>query len=112
MPKERVKEIKCGAENEDPETAPPGDPYHIQPPNPDTIVDANTCLLTEACYSCLLKGSTSDQQIQRQILPANIGLTIGSPMKELEKGPKEEQQYDSSVPLELPGTKPPTKEYT
>ena len=29
-----------------PETAPPGDPSHIQSSNPDTIVDANKCLLT------------------------------------------------------------------
>jgi hypothetical protein len=31
-----------------PVTVPPGDPSHIQPPNPDTIVDANKCLLTGA----------------------------------------------------------------
>jgi hypothetical protein len=31
-----------------PETAPPGDPLHIQPPNPDTIVDAHKSLLTGA----------------------------------------------------------------
>jgi hypothetical protein len=29
-----------------PKIAPPGDPYHIQLPNPDTIVDAKKCLLT------------------------------------------------------------------
>jgi hypothetical protein len=29
-------------------TAPPGDPYHMQPPNPDTIADAKKCLLTGA----------------------------------------------------------------
>jgi hypothetical protein len=34
---------KCGAE-----TAPPGDPSHIQTPNPDTIVDAKKYLLTRA----------------------------------------------------------------
>ena len=27
------------------ETAPPGDPSHIQPPNPDVIADAGKCLL-------------------------------------------------------------------
>jgi hypothetical protein len=32
--------------NDHPETAPPGDPFHKQPPNPDTIADANKCLLT------------------------------------------------------------------
>jgi hypothetical protein len=40
---------KCGAETEGkvhPENAPLGNPSHIQSPNPDTIVDANKCLLT------------------------------------------------------------------
>jgi hypothetical protein len=44
-------ETKCGAETEGtnhPETASPGDPSHIQLPNPDTIVDANKCLLIGA----------------------------------------------------------------
>jgi hypothetical protein len=31
-----------------PETAPLGDPSHKQPPNPDTIADANKSLLTGA----------------------------------------------------------------
>jgi hypothetical protein len=31
-----------------PEPAPPGDPSHIQTPNPDTIADAKKCLLTGA----------------------------------------------------------------
>ena len=47
-PMEGVTETKCGAETEGmnyyPETAPPGDPSHIQSPNPDTTVDANKCL--------------------------------------------------------------------
>ena len=41
---EGVTETKLGAEIE--ETAPTGDPY-TQLTNPDTIVDANKCLLTE-----------------------------------------------------------------
>jgi hypothetical protein len=53
-----------------PETAPPGDPSHIQSPNPDTIVDANKCLLTGAWYSCLLRGSASAWQIQKWMLTA------------------------------------------
>jgi hypothetical protein len=32
--------------NDHPKTAPPGDPSHIQPPNTDSIVDANKSLLT------------------------------------------------------------------
>ena len=35
-----------------PETAPPGDPAHIQPPNSD-----KKFMLTGAGYSCLLRGS-------------------------------------------------------
>jgi hypothetical protein len=31
-----------------PETAPPGDPSHIQTPNPDTIVDVKKYVLTGA----------------------------------------------------------------
>jgi hypothetical protein len=54
-----------------PETAPPGDPSHIQSPNPDTIVEANKCLLTRAYYSCLLRGSDRAWQIQWQMLTAN-----------------------------------------
>ena len=30
------------------ETAPPGDPFHIQTQNPDTIADAKKCFLTGA----------------------------------------------------------------
>jgi hypothetical protein len=54
-----------------PETAPPGDPSHIQSPKPDTIVDANKCLLTGAWYSCLLRSSASAWQIQRWMLSVN-----------------------------------------
>ena len=36
-----------------PVTVPPGDPPHIQPPNPHTILDAKNSLLTGALYSCL-----------------------------------------------------------
>ena len=44
-------EIKCGAETIRiglPETAPPGNPPHIQPLNHVAIVDAGKCLLTKA----------------------------------------------------------------
>jgi hypothetical protein len=33
--------------------------YHIQPPNPDSTVDANKSLLAGSWYSCLLRGSAS-----------------------------------------------------
>jgi hypothetical protein len=47
------------------ETAPPGEPSHIQSPYPDSIVDANKCLLTGTWYSCLLRGSASAWQIKK-----------------------------------------------
>ena len=54
-----------------PETAPPGDPSHIQTPNPETIADAKKCLLKGACNTCLLRDSARAWQIQRWILTAN-----------------------------------------
>jgi hypothetical protein len=55
IPMEGVTETKFVAETEErAETAPPGDPSHIQTPNPDTIAYASKILLTEPCYSCLL----------------------------------------------------------
>jgi hypothetical protein len=50
IPMEGVTETKFGAETEGrkdlPETAPPRDPYHNQPTNPDTIAYARKILLT------------------------------------------------------------------
>jgi hypothetical protein len=48
---EGVTETKYESEterNDHPETAPPGDPPHKQPPKSDTIVDANKSLMTGA----------------------------------------------------------------
>jgi hypothetical protein len=60
------------------------------------------------------------QMIQMQTLVANYWTGLGTPVEELGeklkelKGittPKEKQQYKSPDTLQLPGTKPPTKEY-
>jgi hypothetical protein len=52
--------------NYHPETTPPRDPSHKQPPNPDTIADANKILLTGAWwYSYLLRDSASAWQIRK-----------------------------------------------
>jgi hypothetical protein len=53
------------------ETVPPGNPSHIQSPNPDTIADDKKFMLTGAWYICLLRGSSIAWQIQRQVLTAN-----------------------------------------
>ena len=46
------------------ETAPPGDPSHNQPPNPDTIAYDRKVLLKGPYYSCLLFA----WQIQKRML--------------------------------------------
>jgi hypothetical protein len=49
IPIEGITETKFRAESKDhPETAPPGDPSHRQPPKPIIIVDAKKSLLTGA----------------------------------------------------------------
>jgi hypothetical protein len=53
-------ETKCGAETEEKaiqRLPPPGDPSHLLSSTPETIVDAKKCLLKEALYSCLRRGS-------------------------------------------------------
>ena len=77
-------ETKYGAETEGKsylETVLPGDPSHIQSPNPDNIVNANNYMLTGARYTCLLRDSSSIWHIQRQFLTANHwtdhGITSG-----------------------------------
>ena len=47
IPMEGVTETKCEAESEG-MTAPPGDPFHRQPPNSDTIAVDNKSLLIGA----------------------------------------------------------------
>jgi hypothetical protein len=46
-------------------------------------------LLTEACYSCLQRGSTVPDKYRDGSSQPTVGLSIGSPMKKLKKGPKE-----------------------
>ena len=62
IPMEGVTETKYGAETEEKaiqRLPPPGDPSHLLSSTPETIVDAKKCLLKEALYSCLLRGSAS-----------------------------------------------------
>jgi hypothetical protein len=54
-----------------PEIAPPGNSTHIQSLNPDTIMDANKCMLLGAWNSCLFRGSARAWQMKRWILTAN-----------------------------------------
>jgi hypothetical protein len=73
--------------------APPGDPDHIQSPNPDTIVGAtivNTnCLLTEPVIAVFLEALPVPDKYRGGYSQPNIGLITGSLMEELKKKPKE-----------------------
>ena len=51
-----------------PETVPPGDPSHIQPPNPGTIAYARKILSKGPWYGCLLWGFACSWQIQKWML--------------------------------------------
>jgi hypothetical protein len=60
IPMKGVTETKFGAETEGKgiQRLPhPENPFHIQSPNPDSIMYTNKSLLTGALYSCLLRGS-------------------------------------------------------
>jgi len=49
-----------------PETATPGDPSHIQPPNPDTIVNANKRNIRNPMYSWELNNSLLNDNLVRE----------------------------------------------
>jgi hypothetical protein len=55
-----------------PETAPPGDLFHIQLPDPDTIVNANKSLLTGTWYSCLLRSSAVSDKYRSECSQTHI----------------------------------------
>ena len=102
-----------------PETAPPGYTSHIQSPIPDSIVDANKCLLTGAWYSCLLRGSASTWQIEKWMLSANHGTEHRFPnggLRDRTQGAvgvcspiRGTTIWNNQYLPELPGTKPPIK---
>jgi hypothetical protein len=56
--------------------------------NPDIIADAKKCMLTGACYSCLLRGSARGRCSQ-----PTIELNTRTPTEELEKGLKELKRF-------------------
>ena len=61
------------------EIAPPGDPSHKQPPNPDTIAHARKILLTGPCHSYLLSGYASAWQIQKWMFIVIYWMEHGAP---------------------------------
>jgi hypothetical protein len=71
IPMEGVTETKFRAEDEGTtiQRLPHlGTSSHKQPPNPDTMADTNSSLLTGAWYNCLLRAFASAWQIQKWML--------------------------------------------
>ena len=62
-----------------PETTPPRDPSHNQPPNPDTIAYARKILLKGPCYSCLVWGYASAWQTQKWMLTVIYRMELRAP---------------------------------
>ncbi len=67
--------------NNYPLSAQPVDPSHIQTPNPVTVVDTNTCLLTGAKYVYLLRSSAISWQEKRLMLTDNYQTDHGVPSR-------------------------------
>ena len=79
------------------QAAPPGDPSHIQSPNPDTFVDANKCLLTKKPLIVVSREAPPvPDKYRGGCSQLTIGLSTGSPMKELEKVPTELKGFAAS----------------
>jgi hypothetical protein len=72
-----------------PETTPPRDSSHNQPPNPDTIAYASKILLKEPWYSCLFEAMPVPGKYRSGCSQSSIGWNTGPPMEKLKKVPKE-----------------------
>jgi len=94
----------------------------MHPANPVTIADAKKCLLAGARYGCLLRGFARALLIQMRTVTANHCTEPGDPSGGVrEKNEVAERVCNpigrtiistNQAPPELPGTKPPTNEYT
>ena len=81
---EGVTETKFGAKRMDyPETTPPGDPSHNQPPNSDTIAHTSKILLKGPWYNCL------PGKYRSGCSQSSIRWITGPPVEKLERAYKE-----------------------
>jgi hypothetical protein len=92
--------------NDHPETAPPGDPSHKQPPNSDTIADDIKFILG-TWYSCLLKSSASAWQLQKWMLTVIHWIEHKVP----NEGARERAQEAEGVYSPIGGTTIRTNQY-
>jgi hypothetical protein len=74
-----------------PETNPPRDPSHYQPPNPDTIAYARKTLLKGPCYRDPVSYEAMPVlgKYRSGCSQSSIRWNTGPPMEKLEKAPKE-----------------------
>jgi hypothetical protein len=72
-----------------PETAPPGDPSHNQPPNTNTIAYASKILWKDPDIDVSFEAISVPGKHRSGCSQSSIGWNSWSPMKELEKVPKE-----------------------
>ena len=101
IPMEGVTETMFGAETEGTTIQRlPDLVIHKQPPNPDTMADANKSLMTGAWYNCLLGCSASAWQIQKWMLT----IIHWTEHKILNEGARESNQGAEGVWKPIGGT--------
>jgi hypothetical protein len=72
-----------------PETTPPRDPSHNQPPNPDTIAYASKILLRDPGKAVSYEAMPVPGKYRSRWSQSSIRWNTGPPMEKLEKAPKE-----------------------
>jgi hypothetical protein len=72
-----------------PETTPPGDPSHNQPPNPDTIAYASKILMKGPWYTVSNEAMPVPGKYRSGCSQSSIRWNTGPPMDMVEKAPKE-----------------------
>ena len=72
-----------------PETIPPRDLSHIQPPNPDTIAYARKILLKDPVIAVSYEAMPVPGKYRSGCSQSSIRCNTGPPMEKLEKAPKE-----------------------
>jgi hypothetical protein len=77
----------------DPETSSPGDPSHLHSANPDTVVDANKCLLTEPDIAVSCEALPVPHKYRGGCSQPYVGLSIVAALKGLEKVPRELKRF-------------------
>ena len=89
----RDKVWSRGRRKDHPETAPPGEPSHKQPPNPDIVAYASKILLTGPLYSSILWGFASPWQILKWMLTVISWMEHRAP----NEGARESTQWAKGV---------------